>query len=141
MDDYKTMLSQLHAKREFLEHELDAVMQAIAAIERLVPSGEGNSTPSVARRLPVQVTADAFFNLSLVEAAKKYLRMVGQPARSTDEIVEALSQGGLPNVSKTSLAAVLFRALKGRQIVKVGKGHWGLTEWYQKKAEATSPTE
>jgi hypothetical protein len=124
-----------------LEHELDAVMHAIAALETLVSGDEAPSMPSVAKKPSVQLTSDTFFNLSLVDATKKYLRMAGRPARSTDEIAEALSRGGLPDVSKTSLSAVLFRAVKGRQIVKVGKGHWGLTEWYQGEPEVSSPTE
>lgn len=139
MDDYKTMLGQLYTKRSVLELELAAVNEAIVAFERLA-GVEGNGGSPV-RKLPTQVTPDAFFNLTLVEGAKKYLKMVGQPARSTQEIAQALHQGGLTNASMPSLAAVLLRAAKGRQVVKVGKSHWGLNEWYPKKVETGAPSE
>lgn len=75
----------------------------------------------------------------MVLNCKKYLRKVGRPARPTDEVASALSRGGLHDVSKDSLAAVLLRAAKGREVMKVGKGHWGLKEWYPERAGRVSP--
>src|ERR1700730_10715493 len=125
MDDYKAILNRMRAQRANLD-------QAIAAMEKLV--GEGNGAlPSLGSGtgVPIEVAPDAFYSLSLVEATKKYLKLAGPPARSTDEILAALVQGGLPDATKDSLGSVLIRATKGREVRKVGKGLWGLSEWYQ----------
>ncbi len=53
-------------------------------------------------------------------------------ARHTTAIADAISQGGLKRPGDNVLSSILTRAAKGREVVKVGKGMWGL------KAEETS---
>lgn len=85
---------------------------------------------------PVDVTlhADTFFGLSIVEAAKKYLRMARR-AQHVTAIAAALEQGGLKKPTDNVLYGVLVRAAKGRDVIKVGKGMWGLSEWYPRAAK------
>jgi hypothetical protein len=126
MDDYATMLVRAKAQRANLD-------QLIAVLEKIV-SGEGEGSTL----LPLvpssgELPPGTFHNLNLAEASRKYLRIVGPPARSTDEIAQALEKGGIDKVSKDSLSVILLRAAKGRKVAKVGKGFWGLPEWYPKE--------
>lgn len=72
--------------------------------------------------------------MSIGDAAPKYLGMVGRPARSTEEIVQALLSGGLQRVSPASVATILIRIHNADgPVVRVQKGLWGLAEWYPKR--------
>lgn len=127
MEDYKGMLARARAQRANLD-------QLIAVLEKIV-GGEGNGEGllpliTVGGELP----PGTFHNLNLAEASKKYLRIVGLPARSTEEIAQGLERGGYSKpVSRDSLAVILLRAAKGRKVAKIGKGYWGLPEWYPKE--------
>lgn len=76
---------------------------------------------------------DTFFGLSLVDAARKYLRIVKRK-KSTKEVMQALEAGGFTHTSKNFFTTV-FSALQresekeASEIVKVGK-EWGLMDWY-----------
>jgi hypothetical protein len=72
--------------------------------------------------------------MSITEAAEKYLRIVGRPARATQEIVDGLLKGGLERVSPESAATLFIRSHNTNgKVVRVQKGLWGLDEWYQKR--------
>lgn len=66
-----------------------------------------------------------------IAAAKKYLKLARR-AQHTRVIADALGQGGLERPADNVLSGILIRAAKGREVVKVGKGTWGLSEWYPK---------
>lgn len=120
--DYKAVLEDLKSRRSKLD-------QAIAGIEAML--GEvSSSVNSLIGSGTVAIHPDTFIGKTIVEAASMYLRMMGRPARSTDEITVAVNRGGLP-VSKESVSAILMRdANAGGEIYKVGRGVWGLSEWY-----------
>jgi hypothetical protein len=80
------------------------------------------------------VEADTFVGMSIGDATPKYLAMVGRPARTTEEIVQALLRGGLQRVSPASVATILIRIHNADgPVVRVQKGLWGLAEWYPKR--------
>lgn len=124
--DYESVLADLRSKRE----KLDA---AIAGIEVMLGqtstgSGVGVSKPGE----PVAIAKDAFFQLSIVDATRKYLSMVKQPT-NTKKIVEALLAGGYTS-SSSNLNNTVFSVLKRQEkqvgdIIRVHKD-WGLAEWY-----------
>jgi hypothetical protein len=95
-----------------------------------LPGPELDSTPSA---LPsaVDIHPDSFFGLSIIEASKKFLRMARR-AQHLTAIASALEQGGLKRPADNVLSGILVRAAKGREVTKVGKGMWGLSEWYPK---------
>ncbi len=133
--DYQAVLTDLKMRRA----RLDAV---IAAIESII--GEADVTPDQipekgdSAGLSPSVHPDTFFGLSIAEAAKKYLKMARR-AQHISAIAEAIGQGGLKKPSENVLSSILVRAAKGREVAKVGKGMWGLAEWYPKrpKGDAT----
>ena len=86
-----------------------------------LPSGEAvNSQPLLAE--------DEFVNQNQLEAAKAYLRKVGKPPRTIEEIIEAVNTHGGKVTNPKDLPIQLARSTY--QVQKVGE-KWGLVEWYQ----------
>jgi hypothetical protein len=124
-------LARLKARRA----QIDSL---IAAIESdLANPSDGPALEPPANGLPAPdsfgaaIHPDTFFSLSILEAAKKFLKMVRR-AQTTGAIADALGKGGLKRPDVNSLSSILVRAAKGREVVKVGKGMWGLAEFYPK---------
>ncbi|HZL40242.1 MAG TPA: winged helix-turn-helix domain-containing protein [Pseudolabrys sp.] len=126
-DPYDTVLADLKAKR-------DQIDQAIAAIEAVRGGGVlpsiagGGEGPNIAVDSP-----GAFLGLSIQEATKKLLAAKRRPLKNP-EIVAAFKAGGLMLGSKdpvNTVGAVLTRrSVDVGDIVKVGRGTWGLKEWF-----------
>jgi hypothetical protein len=133
-DYYGQVLADLIAKR-------DQLNIAIAAIEALVGAGGPGSpgTPVVADILVGRrqdssqgIASDAFFNMSVMDATEKLLKIVKKP-QSANAIAKALEDGGLIHQSGNFVATVyttLRRAAeRGDRVTQVQK-NWGLAEWY-----------
>jgi hypothetical protein len=125
--DYKGVLEDLRARR-------DALNIAIQALEAI--SGEPLSAipiPGAARplRREAEIEHDTFVGMNVVDAAARYLEMVGRPARSLEEITNALNRGGL-NSAAGSIQTLLSRSHNGPNPVvrRAGRGTWGLPSWY-----------
>jgi hypothetical protein len=138
--DYEAVLADLHAKRA-------AIDVAITAIEQLRSVGQAAATTvaGVAPGKPVDpltIRDDAFFGLSIGEAAKKYLQMVKRK-QTVKEIADALERGGLPHTSSNFVATVgtmIGRLAKSdSDLVRVGRGDWGLAAWYGSRRPKPEP--
>jgi HB1, ASXL, restriction endonuclease HTH domain len=125
-DPYEAVLSDLRAKR-------DQIDQAIAMIEA-VRSGAplAGSTASPVSQ-PAAEGPGAYLGMTIVEAAKTLLASRRQPLRNPD-IVAAFKAGGLVLSSSdpvNTVGSVLTRRFNEvGDIVRVGRGIWGLKEWY-----------
>jgi hypothetical protein len=137
--DYAAVLADLEAKRD----KLDA---AIAGIRTMLgmPAGAttGATTGGGGNGGSTEIESDTFFSLSIPEAAKKYLGMRKKPA-TTPEIMEALKRGGQTNAGSegfsNTLGSIMARVYNnGGGIVRVGRGTWGLAEWYPNKPRKPS---
>jgi hypothetical protein len=124
-DPYEAVLADLKAQR-------DKIDQAISAIESVRASG--GSMPSGAT--PQNMSVDrpgAFLGMTITEAAIELLKARRQPLRNP-EIAVAFKAGGLALNSAdpvNTIGAVLSRRANDvGDIVKVGRGTWGLKEWY-----------
>jgi hypothetical protein len=127
--DYKALLE------EAMEMKVEAE-RVIAFAKRKLGQAldSGNARPTsgiMVDMIPSVVEDDTFHTLNILQAAEKYLRMVGRPARSTEEIAEMLTKGGL-STTQGSVATILGRS-KDSQISRVKRGLWGLKEWYTDK--------
>ena len=75
----------------------------------------------------------AYLGMSIVDGAKKLLATKRQPLRNPD-IAAAFKAGGLILQSKepaNTIGSVLTRRANDvGDIVRVGRGTWGLKEWY-----------
>lgn len=126
-DPYSIVLADLKAKR-------DQIDQAIQAIES-VRNGSAASAPGTPppRTLDVSLGDGAFHGLSIAEATKKLLG-VRKKNLGNAEILAELKAGGMVLSSVDPLntvGAVLTRRFKETgDIVKVGRGIWGLKEWH-----------
>ncbi len=129
MDAYRTVLKDLKRRKKVIE-------AAIAGVTALL----GESEAALQACLPVSlpktqesgdVESGSFADLTLTEAAQRYLEMVNEP-QSTAEIAEALERGGYPTESRNfrnTVRSVLDRHAKTvGEIVKVHR-NWGLAEW------------
>lgn len=123
-DPYAAVLADLKAQR-------DKIDQAISAIESVRATGgtlSGAMPPNTGIDAP-----GAFLGMTITEAAINLLKARRQPLRNPD-IAAAFKAGGLALNSAdpvNTVGAVLSRrANEVGDIVKVGRGTWGLKEWY-----------
>lgn len=129
--DYQAVLADLKSRRA----RLDVLIGGIEAT--IMGQGDGSfvtpdlefSTSSGVPLGPAEIHPDTFYGLSIIAAVKKYLKLARR-AQHTKAIADALSQGGLKRPADNVLSGILIRAAKGREVTKVGKGTWGLSEWY-----------
>lgn len=130
-DPYELVLADLEARRA----QIDAAIATIKALR-------GNSAPQIGGLSTgtVFVTGEsppegpgAFLGMTIPEAAKKLLATRRQPLRNPD-IAAAFKAGGLHMNSAdpvNTIGSVLTRRFNEvGDIVKVGRGTWGLREWY-----------
>src|SRR5207253_2282535 len=75
------------------------------------------------------IPSDAFFGMTISEAVKKYLR-IAKRKKPLVEIVKALDAGGIPHQSKNFYTSVSTSIRRDTDIVQVGRGEYGLAEWY-----------
>ena len=122
--DYKTILSDLEAKRI-------AIDETISGLKKLIGLGGADVSKVPSASHATEVKSDSFFGMNIVEATKTYLALASRTPRTTNEIVDALTKGGQGNPSYATTYSVLTRdARQGGGIVKVNKNDWGLAEWY-----------
>lgn len=125
IDPYDAVLADLRSK-------LGQIEQAIAAIEGLRSNGPVSSAPRAAETGIVE-TAGMFLGMSIVDASKKLLAMRKQTLGNV-EIARAIQAGGLKLTAADPVnvvGSVLTRRFNQvGDIVKVGRGIWGLKEWY-----------
>lgn len=127
-----------------LEAQKTGIDETIAALRRYQGLGFQGSGVIVESRAidPASIPDDAFFGLSIGEAAKKYLGIIKRK-QSIREIAEALDRGGLPHASGdfvATVATMLSRhAKKDGDLVRVGRGDWGLAAWYGNRRPAKQP--
>lgn len=125
LENYESVLADLQTRRD----QIDAAIEAIRLIMGVGADMSNGTSSSVQRAIaPQNIPAGAFHRMSLVDATKKYLDMV-KTNQSTNQILKALDQGGLPPTKYTTLYAVLRRRQSQvGDIVKMGDD-WALTAW------------
>ena len=77
------------------------------------------------------IRSDAFFNMTIAEAAIKFLRKwANRTPQSTKAIIAALARGGIKGKNYQTVYKVLTRRAKEKNDVINVHGDWGLPEWY-----------
>jgi hypothetical protein len=125
--DVEAAIAALEAQKANIEETINALRRYQGTG---VPAGSSTAGRTVdAANIP----DDAFFGLSIGEGAKKYLAIVKRK-QSMREIAEALDRGGLQHASGDFVATVATmlrrHAVKDAELVRVGRGDWGLAAWY-----------
>ncbi len=131
--DYDKVLAELMEERENLDNMIAWVQKRLGRndVGASLPNSAGES--SEPRRFPRLLPSHAFFRMKVPQAIRAYLNFVKRP-RSAKEITQGLKDGGFASRAKNLYATVfpsLLRMEKTEEIERVGKGEWGLSEWYK----------
>jgi hypothetical protein len=122
---YDAVIMDLEAKRDQLNAMIDSLKQ-MKAVGLSVALG----SPSLSAR-PItegEIPHDAFFNMTIQDAAKKYLSIV-KHTRPNPELCDALLNGGFKTNAANFRETVRATLSRQPEFVKIG-GQWGLKEWY-----------
>jgi hypothetical protein len=135
IDPYETVLADLYARR-------DQILQAIAAIEAIrggaSPSPGGNASNHTSRGNNGSLEhPGALLGMSIVDAAKALLASKRTPLKNP-EFAALFKAGGLHLNSKepaNTIGSVLTRRMaEVGDVVRIGRGTWGLKEWYPNRS-------
>jgi hypothetical protein len=131
--DYEAVLKDLKARRD----KLTQIIELMEGTPDFILSALTN--PVIAPKTgAVSIRPGEFYGMTILDATRKFLaKSVGEP-KSAPQIVEALQQGGYVFTSElpvNTVASLLSREeAKGGDIVRVGRGIFGLAEWYPGRA-------
>lgn len=115
--NYEAVLADIEARIAQLQATANGI-RAIIAMGGASPNGPSG-----------KLAHDAFLKMSIPEATKKYLTIARQK-KSTQDIIDALEQGGLPRSEYQSVYSVLRRREKQVGDIINMQGDWALAEWY-----------
>lgn len=124
---YEAVLADLYAKRDEIESAINTILflQGSGSVAASTATANGAVRANRAGVIP----SNAFFGMSLVDAAKKYIEL-SQAKRTLVQIVKGLEEGGMPpQKSGTVYAALRRRESTVGDIMKVGE-EWGLKDWF-----------
>ena len=126
LDPYEAVIADLQAKR-------DQIDQTIALLTGLRGGSQALISYATTPENGVTETAGMFLGMSIVDAVKKLLGM-RKRTMGNAEISRELQTGGLVFSGKDPVnvvGSVLTRRFNDvGDVVKVGRGIWGLKEWY-----------
>lgn len=134
-----------------LENKRDQINAAIEMLRAL--SGTGAialplpAAPSKVQMSEADIPRDAFFGMTIPEAAKKYLAIV-KGTKANAELCSALLRGGFKTQAANFGEVVRSTLQRHPDFVKVN-GEWGLADWYgsrggarrQRRSNGFSPSE
>jgi DNA-directed RNA polymerase delta subunit len=125
--DYDTVLAELYAKRDEFEVSINTILFLKGSGSAVASSIATNG--AVKTLTGGAIPSNAFFSLSLVDAAKKCIELK-QAKLTLQEIVKGLAEGGMPPQKPGTVYAALRRreSMTG-DILKVDD-EWGLKEWF-----------
>jgi len=126
LDPYDAVIADLRAQR-------DKIDQTITLLSALRSSGAAIAPSQAASENGIVETAGMFLGMSIADAAKKLLAMRKRTMGNV-EIAREIQAGGLVLTGKDPVnvvGSVLTRRFNEvGDVVKVGRGIWGLKEWY-----------
>lgn len=114
-----------------LEAWRDQIDTAIQTLQHLRSQGAAlPSTPPVGGRISSngEMSHDTFFQMTVPDAAEKYLKMM-KSTKPNAEVADSLLKGGLKSSSQNFAEMVRSVLSRDSRFVKVNT-EWGLVEWY-----------
>lgn len=129
---FESAIAALEERRVQVNAEIDSDIAKLREIgERL----SGTSlTSAMTKIVPTVIEKDTFYNLTLPDAARKYLSM-GKKPKTTNDIIDALEKGGLKRTTYASMYTSLSRRESNIGDIVNVNGDWELPEWYGAKAK------
>jgi hypothetical protein len=125
---YDAAIADVEVRISALQVTLDTLKDLRAQSGGSVPTGSTGDIPH-----------DAFFQMTVVDAAEKYLRLA-KKTKPNPELADALLKGGLKSTSQNFSEMVRSVLFRDSRFVRVNS-EWGLSEWYpgMRKARAGTP--
>jgi len=124
---YDVVIADIEAERDRLNSMLELLKSRRAA--GLAGAGMPlAASPSIRPVSEQEISHDTFFQMTIPEAARKYLT-IARRTRPMGEIIDSIIKGGLKSSAKdvkNSLRSIISR---DGTFVRVN-GEWGLAEWY-----------
>ena len=132
MPDITNPLDAAIAHLEQQKAEIDTLIQNIKRFRDSggLPAVPSNQLIATGTFEMDSIPSDAFFGMTIVDAAIKFLRMVGRRPQSTNAIIEAFQRGALKGKNYGTVYGVLNRRAKIEGDIVNVHGDWGLAEWY-----------
>lgn len=127
-DPYEAVLADLRAQRDKIDQTIE-LLTTLRGGTATTPSTQNGTVPDSG----IVETAGMFLGMSIVDASKKLLAMRKRTMGNV-EIAREIQAGGLVLTGKDPVnvvGSVLTRRFNEiGDVVKVGRGIWGLKEWY-----------
>jgi DNA-directed RNA polymerase delta subunit len=124
---YDAVLADLHAKRDEIESAINTILFLQGSGSAVTSTANANGAVRATRA--GAIPSNAFFGMSLVDAAKKYIEL-SQAKRTLAQIVKGLEEGGMPPQKRdTVYAALRRRESTVGDVMRVGE-EWGLKDWF-----------
>lgn len=135
LDAYAAVLSDLRAKRAQIDQTITLLegLQGGNSVKAGALSAAGTGNASLKGETAIVETAGMYLGMSIVDASKKLLAMRKRTLGNVD-IAREIQAGGLV-LGGADPVNVVGSVLTRRfnqvgDVVKVGRGIWGLKEWY-----------
>jgi hypothetical protein len=145
---YQVVLADLESEREKLNSMIEATKGRIRSLGGSTNTTTTPTPPKTARKRPAAKPEAAtpitlYAGMTIYDAAQKYLASVKQP-QTIREVWEALTQGGLPEISYNAVYTALWRreSPKGSFVRAGGEGRlakWTVEEASQHKGTKPAP--
>lgn len=135
IDPYDAVLADLKAKRD----QIDQTIQMIESLRqgKAMPADLGGQQQGQPQSSNGAIEDGAFLGMTISDAAKKLL-LIRKKALGNADFVAAFTAGGLALNSESpinTIGSVLTRRFNEKgDIVRVGRGIWGLKEWYPNRS-------
>jgi len=147
LSPFAAAIAALETRRAELVQQIDA---DIAALKEMAErTGAVLNLAGAISSIPAKIEKDTFFNMSIADAAVKYLRMMNKKPQPTNSVIDALEKGGLKRSAYQTVYSILSRRHDQVGDVVNVNGDWALQEWYgngkpkpgKKKKTEGSPAE
>ena len=126
-DIYEPVIAELKAQIE--EWQKMIVGLELMRSKGIVHASGASAIPQQTRQdTSVSFSNDAFFGMTIADAAKKYLGTIKKTAKA-NTIADALLAGGLKTAAKVFVESVRSILSKHPNFVLIN-GEFGLSEWY-----------
>jgi hypothetical protein len=134
---YDIVIADLERERD----KLSITIEALKKIRQLGVSFEATSNfftgepPAIMPKMPIP--HDAFFGMTIPEAARKFLGWEGsRQTKSNGELVDGMLAGGFKTTAANFAESVRSTLSRNEDFVKV-QGRWGLSAWYENRGGKT----
>lgn len=139
---YQAVLADLRKEREKIDFLIEGLESRIKGMGGTVEPAPTAVMTFVSVQETPRSAPGPYAGMTIYEAAEKYLAKAGEP-KSTRDIFDALTQGGLPDIQYNAAYTAIWRrvAPKGN-FIRYGDTHWGLVGWKdftQTPAQAPAP--